>query len=53
MTPHFSIDIRFRLHTNARQVSFYPGARLTEPVWPISRRMTASTCCRSSCPASP
>jgi D-amino peptidase len=31
MPPHFSVEVRFKLHTNARQASFYPGARLAEP----------------------
>lgn len=31
MPAHFSIELRFRLHANARQASFYPGARLAEP----------------------
>jgi D-amino peptidase len=31
MPPHFSVEVRFKLHTNARQASFFPGARLAEP----------------------
>lgn len=31
MPQHFAVELRFRLHTNARQASFYPGARLAEP----------------------
>ena len=31
MPEHFATELRFRLHANARQASFFPGARLAEP----------------------
>jgi D-amino peptidase len=31
MPPHFSVEVRFKLHTNARQASFFPGAHLADP----------------------
>lgn len=31
MPEHFAIELRFKLHANARQASFFPGARLAEP----------------------
>lgn len=31
MPPHFTSEVYFRLHTNARQASFFPGARLARP----------------------
>ena len=31
MPPHFAVEVRYRVHTVARQVSFYPGAHLVEP----------------------
>lgn len=31
MPERFRIEVRFRLHTTARQAGFYPGARLAEP----------------------
>jgi D-amino peptidase len=31
MPPHFTAEVRYQGHTVARQVSFYPGARLVEP----------------------
>ncbi|MFZ1709022.1 MAG: M55 family metallopeptidase, partial [Anaerolineae bacterium] len=31
MPPHFTSEVYFRLHTNARQASFFPGARLVRP----------------------
>ena len=31
MPPHFAAEVRYKVHTLAHQVSFYPGARLVEP----------------------
>lgn len=31
MPEHFATEVRFRLHANARQASYFPGARLAEP----------------------
>ncbi len=31
MPPHFVTEVRYKEHTTARQVSFFPGARLIEP----------------------
>jgi D-amino peptidase len=31
MPPHFAAEVRYKVHTQARLVSFYPGARLVEP----------------------
>jgi D-amino peptidase len=31
MPQHFAAEVRFKGHTNARQASFFPGARLAEP----------------------
>jgi D-amino peptidase len=31
MPPHFVAEVRYRVHTSARQASFFPGARLIEP----------------------
>jgi len=31
MPQHFATEVRFRIHANARQASYFPGARLAEP----------------------
>lgn len=31
MPPHFAAEVQYRAHTQARQASFFPGARLVDP----------------------